>query len=232
MKRIKIFILMLTIILLSGCSVEYNLTINEDSSVNERVVAKEVTNRMKAKTGLSEEQSINYLYEMFDRTGLKTSISSKKEVSTTIATVSGSHSSLEKYKNNFTSDVFNKVKVLKNKNNVTIEFDQSQKLSSTAARGLVYDDITINITVPFKVIKHNADRYKNDTYTWDIKTDEDLRKIKITYDETNLKNAKTIKFGKFKFNVKYSFIAVGIIALVVIGIVIVVYHNNKKNNRI
>ena len=88
------------------------------------------------------------------------------------------------------------------------------------------------ITVPFKVLDHNADRYSRDTYCWDIKSDEDLRKIKIQYDESNLINKKIVKVGKFKFDIKYSFVAIAVIVLIVISIIVIVYYNNKKNNRI
>jgi hypothetical protein len=232
MKRIKKLLLLVMIILLSGCSVEYNLTINEDSSVNEKVVAKEVTNRMKANTGLGEDQSVNYLYKMFDRNSLKTKINTIEKDSTTISTVTGSHKSLDKYAKNFSSDVFDEAIVERDGNKVTLIFDQSKVLSSTATRGLIYDDITVNITVPFKVLEHNADTYKKDTYTWEIKKDAKLRQIKITYDESNLINSKTFSIGDLKFNVSYVFIVVAIIVLIVLTIVAVVYVNNKKNNKI
>lgn len=232
MKRIKKILLLFLIIMLSGCSVEYNLTINEDSSVNEKVIAKEVTNRMKANTGLSSSQSVNYLYKMFDRPGLKTNLSSKKEGKLTVATVTGSHKSLNKYIKNFKSDVFEEANIERDGDIVTLSFDQSKVLSSSSSRGLIYNDITVMITVPFKVLDHNADRYSRDTYCWDIKSDEDLRKIKIQYDESNLINKKIVKVGKFKFDIKYSFVAIAVIVLIVISIIVIVYYNNKKNNRI
>ncbi len=232
MKRIKKILLLFIIILLSGCSVEYDLTINEDSSVNEKVVAKEVTNRMNSNTGVSGEQAINYLYEMFDREGLNTKLSSTTQGSTTIATVTGNHSTFDDYINNFTSDVFEEAKVERDGNLTTLIFDQSAYISSTSTRGLIYDDITINIKLPYKVIDHNADSYKNNIYTWEIKKDEDLRQIKIKYDESDLRSSKEFKFGNIEFNVKYSFMVVGIIILIAAAIAAFVYYKNKRNNKI
>ena len=39
MKKIKVFMFLFSILLLSGCSVEYDLTLNDDLTVNEKVVA-------------------------------------------------------------------------------------------------------------------------------------------------------------------------------------------------
>ena len=44
---------------------------NDDLSVNEKVEAQEITNRMKSNTGLDRKKSIYYLYDMFDRKDIK-----------------------------------------------------------------------------------------------------------------------------------------------------------------
>lgn len=232
MKRIKKIILLFLIILLSGCSVEYNLTINEDNSVNEEVVAKEITNRMNTNTGVSGDQAVNYLYEMFDRAGLSTKLTTKTDEYFTTSTVTGSHATFDDYISNFTSDVFESAKVKRKGSITTLTFDQTKYLLSNTTRGLIYDDITVNIKVPYKVLDSNADTYKGDTYTWVIGKDENLRQIMIKYDESDLKNAKEFKFGKVKINVRYSFIAIGVIILIAGGITLFVYYNNKRNNRI
>ena len=45
MKKLKIFIFLCLVLLLSGCSVEYDLTLNDDFTVSEKVVATEKTKR-------------------------------------------------------------------------------------------------------------------------------------------------------------------------------------------
>lgn len=232
MKRIKKIIVLLLIILLSGCTVDYNLTINDDSSVNEKVVAKEYTNRMKSKTGLDGKESVNYLYKMFDRKDLNTKINTKNSNYETISTVTAFHSSLEDYSNNFTSDIFEKVNYKKKKNIVTLTYKQSQMLSTTSSRAPIYDKVTVNINVPFKVTDHNADSVNKDTYTWNIEKDEDLRKIKISFDENNLKYKKSFNFGGLKFNVRNEILVIGAILFIGLIIASIVFINNRKNNKI
>lgn len=232
MKRIKILILLLFIILLSGCSVEYDLTINSDSTVTEKVVAKETTNRMKSRTGLSEKESVSYLYKMFKRDGLNTIISTKTEDPYTISTVTGTHSSVKQYAKNFKSDVFKNVEYSEKDNIVTLKLNQDKVLSSSASKGLVYDEITINMYVPFVVKDHNAESHQRNKYTWHINKDEKLKELTISYDKTSLTHAKTFHFGKIKFSVRYELLVIGSIILIVGLIVLFVYHNNKKNNRV
>ena len=232
MKRIKKLLILIVVILLSGCSVEYNLTINEDLSVNESVTATEKTHRMNSNTGLNTKSSVNYLYKMFDRDNLKTRIVSETKDYNTSATVKGSHDSIDNYVNNFTSDVFKEVNYTKKDNVVTLTFPQTEVLSSTSSRSLVYDDITVNIIVPFKVIDNNAKYVNRDKYTWKIEKEQDLQNIKISFDTSNLKYKKRISIGNKTLNIRYSYFILFSFVLIIAIIVAIVFINNKKNNKI
>ena len=196
MKKIKGVIVALSVFLLCGCSVEYDLTINKDSSVNEKVIATENTNRMKANTGLNESNSVTYLYDMFKRKGYKTRLHKITKDDNTVVTVTGNYNSLDEYENNFKSDLFEEVNITKNGDIVTITLDQSKELSSTSNKSLVYDDVTVKFNIPFKVTNHNADSAARGVYTWHIKKDEKLKHITLSYDESVYKKAKIFKLGK------------------------------------
>lgn len=232
MKKIKRLLVLLLVILLSGCSVEYNLTINEDLSVNEKVIAKEVTNRMNTNTGLQTKNSINYLYKMFDREGFKTNITSSTDSSYTTSTVTGSHESIEKYAENFTSDVVKNVDYTTNGDIVTLSFKQSEILSSTSSKSLIYDDIKINIIVPFKVVDNNAKSVSRNKYTWEIDKDQDLQTIKISFDTSDLRYGKKFSIGDKTFSIKYGYMILGGFLFIIAVIVGFVFINNKKHNKI
>lgn len=232
MKKIKRIIILFIVILLSGCSVEYNLTINNDLSVNEKVIAKEYTQRMNANTGLNTDQSVSYLYEMFDREGIKSKISSNTDNQSTTATVTASHNSLEDYAENFTSDVIEKVNYSVNENSITLKFNQSEILSSTSSKSLIYDNIKINVIVPFKVTDHNAKSVNRDKYTWEINKDQDLQEMKITFDKNDLKYGKRVSIGDKTYDIKYSYVILTVFLLIIAIIVGIVFVNNKKHNKI
>ena len=183
MKRIKIVLLMILVLLVSGCSVKYNLTINDDKSVNEEVIAEEYTKRMNLSTGLSDKESIDYLYNLFNRVGLKTKITSKKDGNLTIATVKGYHDSLDDYVDNFNSDIVKQVNMTKKDNIVTLRFKQSEVLSTTSSKGFAYNKIKVSIEVPFKVVDHNATSIQKNIYSWEIKEDEPVKEMMISFDE-------------------------------------------------
>lgn len=232
MKNIKKLFLVAIIFLLCGCSVEYDLTINNDLSVNEKVIAKENTNRMKVKTSLDEKESVNYLYKMFDREGLKTTISSKTSGNDTIASVTGSHDSLEDFVSNFSSDIFSVNDIEKDGSIVTLTFNQEQVLDSNLAKSPVYDDIVVNITVPFEVTYNNASSVKKNTYTWKINKDEEKKQIKISFDEEKYKNKLKVKIGDNTVNISYGIIVLASLIGIILFIILFVYINNKRHNRV
>lgn len=232
MNRIKKLIILSMILLFSGCTVNYKLTINSDLSANEEVVASELSNRLKLNTGLNEKEAVNYLYEMFDRKELNTKINYRTKNSKVEATVTGYHDNIDDYVSNFTSDIFKEANLEKQDDIYTLSFDQTNKISKQESRSLIYDKVNVKIVLPFKVIENNADKVKGNEYSWTLNKDEDLRKISIKFDSKSVKDSKKLKIGNTVFNIKYSVIAfVGLI--LAIGIIItVVFINNKKNNRI
>lgn len=230
MKKIKRLLILIVILIVSGCKVEYNVNINSDLSVNEKVVATELTKRLESYTGLDEKQAVNSLYEVFDRGNIETRMSYKDLNGDTIATVTASHDSLRDYVENFYSDIAD-VYMKEEEDKVTLTYIQTQKITDEYSKSVAYDEVEFKINLPFNVIDHNADKVRNNDYTWVIKKDADVRKMVITFDKEDLKGTQKIKIGDKSFNVGYQFIAFAVIGLIIIIIVIVVYVKNKKNNR-
>ena len=158
MKKIKIFIFLCLILLLSGCSVEYDLTLNDDLTVSEKV---------------------NYLYDMFKRNGEDITLTSREDEYNTYATAITSHDDINDYASKFSSDVFDNINVTKDGNIITFSAEQKELLSSDTNYSLLYDDITVNITIPFEVTSNNADKVNGNTYTWNIKKDSDYKTIEF-----------------------------------------------------
>ena len=175
MKKLKIIVLLMFVFFTTGCSVVYNLEILEDLSINEEITASENTKQLQIKTSLPTEDAANYLYNMFNTSSLR-EFTSYEDNDKTIGESSLSYDNLNKFSKDFTTDVFPKVKVTEQNNKVTFFAEQKLKLGNNANRVLIYDDIIVNIKVPFKVIENNADEIDGNTYTWNIKKNEDLKK--------------------------------------------------------
>lgn len=232
MKNIKKIIFFSFILFLTGCSVNYKLTINKDSTINEKVVAKENTNRMKSKTNLDEKQSVTFLTNIYNRNKLDIKTSTKSDNYNTEVTAFLSYDSIEKYRDNFSSDVIKKVKVNRDGDIVTLIAKQNVKLDSNASRSLIYDDITVQIEVPFVVIDNNADQVDGNIYTWYIKKDKDIKTIRIKYKDKEIKNSIKINVKNKDINIKYEVIFSAVIVLFLGFIFIILNYKNKKNNRI
>ncbi len=231
MKKNKIILLILVTLLFSGCTVNYNLYINDDLSVNESIIASEDTYDLKTTTGQEPTVSVNSLYELYKIDGVKYDISTTSDDNDTISIVTSSFNSLDDYQEYFKSDIVNEVNVTKKNDLITIEYKQDVPLTDYASKSLIYDTVNVNIEVPFKVTKHNADRAIGNTYTWEIKKDGKLRDIKITFNskETNISKKINI-FGFFEINIQYTVLFVVGLVVLALAIVGLVYRQNKKNN--
>lgn len=232
MKNKKIILLILVMLVFSGCSVKYNLNINEDLSVNEKIIASESTTSLKIKTGQEPKVAANSLYDSYKIKGVKYNISTTSNNRETTSNVSTSFKSLEDYVDYFESDIIKEVNITEKDGYITLEYKQDVPLTEYSSRSLVYDSIEVNLIIPFKVTENNADKVNGNTYTWNIKKDGKLKDIKITFNKNETNSSKKINFfGFFEINVKYSVLFVCGIVLLIILILLVVYTKNKKNNR-
>ncbi len=229
-KKLKVLFTLLVIFFMTGCSVEYNLEINEDSSVNEEVIASENTKRLEKRTKLKGDQATNYLFSMFTRPNEDISFFTNIKKLNTYATASTVHDNINEYSSRFSSDVFEKVEIINSDNLITILAKQKESLSKGSSTSLLYDDIEINITIPFIVEDHNADKVSKNKYTWNIKSDDELRTIKISYRDKEFSNKKNIKINNKNYSFRYEYILIAVIILIIISIIVFVFRNNKKNN--
>ncbi len=230
MKIIKKIIIVFIIFIVSGCSVKYNLTINQDGSVNETVVAQENTKKMESMTRLKGDNAVNYLYKMFNRGDSNISISSVSDTYNTTATAVKIHNSIDEYASNFKSDVFDNINLTKENDNINIETNQSKLLGNNSNYSLLYDEIEVNIKVPYEVVSNNADKVSGSTYSWNINKNTGLKNIKLSYIEGNKKNNINIKLNDKTFNISYVVISISGIILVLLILVLMVYRKNRKNN--
>ena len=227
MNKLKFLFLILVIILFTGCTVKYNLIIDDDLSVTETVEAIEQESVVKTNTGMKGDKAVKYIYNIFKRDEVDMNLSSKSDGRNISGTASAGYNSLDEYVSSFTSDIFEKANLSKSNNIYSLSFKQSEKLSTKSSNAPMYDKVELSITLPYKVISHNADKVYKDTYTWYLEKDQELRTIKIKFDTSNKKGS----FNFFNFNIKYSYIALAIFIVIIISMIAIVYINNKKNNR-
>lgn len=229
-NNIRKFVFICLIFVLTGCSVEYDLTINEDNSINEKVIASENINKLESLTKKKSDQAVTYLFNMYKKKNENIKLVSQEKRNTIYGIATTQHSDIDEYATKFKSDVFNKVNVTRNNNIVTFIANQESKLGNDDNYSLIYDNIKINIYIPYKVIEHNADSVQGNIYTWEISKNQDLKTIKFSYSEDALKEKINLNINNKMYNINYAIIAISGIILVLLIITIIVAIKNSKNN--
>lgn len=234
MKYIKkILIILFLVIMISGCKVEYNLKINKDLSLNEKVTASENTDRMKSRTNLDVNQSVKYLYKIykpdFMKDGQYTITSSGNSTS---ATVNNTYDSLKDYSTKFSNDIFEFVYDDEDKSKTMMSYSQYALINTKATNRYIYDQIDITIEVPFEVIESNADSVRGNKYTWTVRADSDEYKhIVLKFNGERPKNTVSFSFFGKKSHIGYEYIILIVLIIAILVAAIVLYTKNKKNNK-
>lgn len=237
MKKV---LLVLCIILLTGCSGEYNLTITDKKKVEENLIIS-ISNEEILETNSSVEEYLDhykYVYstaENFKGYEIKT----KKSKPNSYFKVRRNYKDLEQYvkSNSFKSmfiyaDILDTGKYLEftsSRNDYIYNYQNNMLISEEDK----YDSFDINIKFYNEVVEHNADEVdeKNNIYTWHVdvnrSADDSFIHFKL--------GPKVLYLVKLKDYIMKNIITVifissifGVIALILLYIL----YKNKKNNEI
>ena len=179
-KKLKIFIIGILLILVTGCSGNYNLKINDDMSINEELyLTIDNSNNAYTKTlKIFKENNIpKDDYEV---------VLSDNNVR---ITYNKKYDSIEEYLLN--SKVYHELidEIQFNKSNNYIDLYVNQKLKVSNDNGIKMngtnlvdlDVLQINIENPFDVNFSNAEIVNDNVYTWTIKKGDTEKKIQMQF---------------------------------------------------
>lgn len=176
-NNIKKIILLFAIFILTGCSSNYTLTLNEDSSISENVVItledteenySKVTNLIN--NNPQEKQNFKVLRQVDD---LK--ITYKKDYTNIDSYLRNSYMYKQLFDNIDINKSKNKIKIDAstelNKNNISINKDNEYN----------FDDLQVNIDSKLPILYNNADIVNGSIYTWDFNKNQIGKNIDFTY---------------------------------------------------
>lgn len=244
MKKNKLRYLILifsSLLLFTGCSAEYNLTVLNDLSLYEYIVVTDGEDKYnKASDMISavkEEYGHDYtIYQHVYDDEFETNIqyygldALKK------------YSSYKDYSSKVVSEYFGNVSLTKSGSKFTLKATPGNQISSFMSDvnyiKASLDELTVNVSVPFKVISNNADSSNNNTYTWNYRKDDYDRKIELVFDisdktdyngsvDNNDKDSSTTKNSNSYL--KYVVILLGV---VIVGVIWFFINKREKNNSI
>lgn len=233
MKK-KILLLIIPFILTGCASVNYNITIDNDLTVLEEATITGSTeyfnifNKNYPKTIVLEWyedadiQSIlnnnNYKHELIEKGVYYPSVFVKK-----------TYASLQEYTTNtiFNNQVFEDILITNNDDLITINtVNFLSRSEDETDQGYNIDNLSITISLPFKVSDHNADTYseKNNTYTWYIDSATSEKEINLTFNKN--------KIYVYNFSKYVSLFLIIILVLALIYFIRKIILKNKLNNKI
>ena len=224
MRKIKVFILICCMFLLSGCSIEYNLTVNESTmeedinAIFDKATESELASRME---GIRRTVFYNYdtrENEYYDFTKRETN-------DNIILNYNYQYMGNDLYKSEAASRCYYKRIVSVTDNDITINTDnQVACLYKDGDREI--EDITINIRTDLTVLENNADKVNGNVYSWNIN------------DQNYTNKPIYIKIEKERYQEPFisQFISIIVIIIVVVIIGILIYfkaiRKHRKNNKI
>lgn len=185
MKKIKYILLVLIVLLFTGCSGSYNLKFDKDLSVTEElnVVIEDKDDAYDKTYAIFEQANISedkYEIVIIDD---EVRIKYKEKYDT-----------FEKYYLNskLYKMLFENLEYKKNNKGISIDAKGNLKLDDYDNPDIInsYDisDLKINITSPFGVNDSNADSIKENTYTWNLNSKDTYKEISIdfSYEQDNV----------------------------------------------
>ncbi|MDO5569136.1 MAG: hypothetical protein Q4G04_03395 [bacterium] len=225
MKKIKYIVILIISLICCGCSVDYNVTINEDMTVNETLYIKEVGN------DFNEEERKNYLDSLKTKYGAYYDISLIADTNYTYV-FERKYYSYNDYKNStLITDEFGTVdlSLLSSRVNLIIKTD-NEKCESILYNGDMDDQIELNVNfhIPFKVINSNAEDVVGNTYKWYYDINKCDNDIELSFSNNTLVSETgemtVVEDNTWKGDLLYLLVGV-----VIIGLLVFWLNKTKKN---
>ena len=219
MKKILLFIL---IFLITGCTAQYNLTIDE-SSINEKVevaIPRETISQDQLKPYL---QLGNKVYPSDSNSAVYTSDLSEDNDNYYL-TYEYSHSHEMFAQSMFVKKCYQTVKL--NSTEETITLSTSDQFNCIKMEdGASLEKVDINITTKLKVQSHNADKVSGNTYTWNINENNYENK------PINLEIKKPVSLEEvIKEAPNYQLMVIVLIVVLILSITFIIVKIKTKNN--
>lgn len=252
----KIIFLILSLFLLTGCTVDYELIITngvtESVYINNTdiILNQEILNTIKDDYGNYYTIDYNGDIEYCDSEDCEDPHDAKYNYNSFSA--STIYNDYSKYRESKAiKDFFGEIKINQNKKLVIIKATPKTQLQNIL-KDVNYikapvNQLNINIVLPFKVTSSNADKVEGDTYTWIYNKDNTDKVLTISYDtndsnnividnnkenESNKENNQTNNTTQKSNNSVNKYIFLGIVFSVIIIIGIFILKKMRSNNNV
>ena len=224
----KIILIIISLLLLTGCSAEYNLdlrtTPNENLNIIETNTQDDYFNYLK---DYNENVPVIYDDQDPDVTNINpdleyydvNNLSSEKKADITL---NYEYNSVDFNDSNIINTCYSNINFLNNNKNINISTSNEFLCFD---KYITLDEVIVNIMTDKTIKEHNADKVSNNTYTWIITKQNYLNKpIKLSSLSTSKRETKE--------NTKISLIIIlsSILGFIILIFIMFTYKNRKYNS--
>ena len=227
MKK-KILILLIPFLLTGCASVNYELDIDKNINVSEKV---KITATSDFFNIYYKNLPITIVKEFYNDSDIQNKLNSnnyKHEINQKNAKypeviISKEYKSLEEYSQNtiFKNQVFENVIITTNDNLITLQTVNFKKYTTDDdSDSYPVSKLAISIKSPYVVVENNADKHdkKTNVYIWLVDSSTENKEIKITFDKNKI----------YIYNI-IMYISLFVIILIILSMIIIGFKIHKKN---
>lgn len=227
MKK-KILILLIPFLLTGCASVNYELDIDKNINVSEKV---KITATSDFFNIYYKNLPITIVKEFYNDSDIQNKLNSnnyKHEINQKNAKypeviISKEYKSLEEYSQNtiFKNQVFENIIVTTNDNLITLQTVNFKKYTTDDdSDSYPVSKLAISIKSPYVVVENNADKHdkKTNAYIWLVDSSTENKEIKITFDKNKI----------YIYNI-IMYISLFVIILIILTMIIIGFKMHKKN---
>lgn len=230
----KIIWLLFCVMFFTGCTVEYNLTISNDT-INENI---SISNKIDSSNELYYDKLSTNTYSQYNDDGIKKyTVKKMKKKENTIYNLSQKYSLKDFHQIRAISECFsasNLVKKSGEDNSYILQTNKGFKCMSYEYEKIDSYEINITFDDNYSIITHNATKVKGNKYTWQINS-TNANNASISVEFKKNQNNETLtdkKIEKKSFNLFIIVIIVGIIIAIAIILILYALNLNKKRNKL
>ena len=219
----KNLILLFIVFLLSGCTVDYQLTIDKDGKVSEDTRAMEDKEFFKEYSKSSIGRVVGFLIDPYSEELNKNNYNTNTIINSDTggANLSKQYDSVEDYSKNtkLVGQFSDKVIYKEDGSKVTLSVKGKLSDQEQNQDKFPIDSATIIIELPFEVTENNADKIVGRKYVWNLESGKE-KEIKIVYNKN--------KIAKDNENNIVIYVLIGAVVLIIIGIIAVFNIKSKR----
>lgn len=216
----KILLTSILLLFLTGCSMEYNVTYDQNGFIYDKLYAEELVEKFTESEPddwgalvASKIHTINIRNEFFE------------ELATYEIALSSTYTDINNYKNDeYVKKYIGDITLTKGEESTfKVNFTDALKYNLYGSEEIppYIESLKINITIPYNVSKSNATSSNGNVYTWKLTPESKIDNITFTYKNPE----KAVNTNEKSFDILI--ILTGILLVVFIVVIIT---KNKKNN--